>query len=78
MDRRDRAMQIEVGPARRPGNVSEIYDSPLRAEDFHVGPDGGITLTVDAFGINCQKSLYRYRLRLSAADAKRFASVALR
>lgn len=71
-------MQIEVGPARRPGNASAIYDKPLSLEDFDVGPDGGIVLTLDALGINCQKSLYRYRFRLSAAEARKLASMAER
>jgi hypothetical protein len=62
-------MHIEVGPARRPGNASAIYDEPLSEADLEMGSDGGIVLTVRASGMNSQKSLYRYKISLSRLDA---------
>jgi hypothetical protein len=52
-------MQIEVGPARRPGMTDTIYDGPLKTDDLRVNPDGGIALTVDANGIRDGRSQYR-------------------
>jgi hypothetical protein len=63
-------MQIEVGPARRPGTPSSIYDQPLTNKNFRVDEKGNILLTVDAYGMNCSKSLYRYKLRLSRDEAR--------
>jgi hypothetical protein len=63
-------MQIEVGPARRPGTPSSIYNEPLTNENFRVDEKGNVLLTVDAFGMNCTKSLYRYKLRLSHDEAQ--------
>jgi hypothetical protein len=63
-------MQIEVGPARRPGTPSSIYDQPLTNKDFRVDEKGNILLTVDAYGMNCSRSLYRYKLRLSRDEAR--------
>jgi hypothetical protein len=64
-------MQIEVGPARRPGNVHAIYDEPLKEPDLETNSDGSVTMTIDALGIRCDKSRYRYRIRLSRSDANR-------
>lgn len=66
-------MQVVVGPARRPGGMSEIYDEPLRECDLETDADGGVTLTIDALGIRCEKSRYRYRIRLTPAEASRLA-----
>jgi hypothetical protein len=63
-------MQIEVGPARRPGIPSSIYDQPLTNENFRVDEKGNVLLTVDARGMNCSKSHYRYKLRLSRDEAR--------
>jgi hypothetical protein len=62
-------MHIEVGPARRPGNCSIIYDKPLEDGDLEIGHDGEVVLTIKANGVNCRKSLYRYRIRLSRREA---------
>jgi hypothetical protein len=45
--------------------------------DLSVDPDGGVALTFDACGINCQKSLYRYRIHLSAAEKELLATARL-
>jgi hypothetical protein len=63
-------MQIEVGPARRPGTPSSIYNEPLTSENFWIDGKGNVLLTVDACGMNCSKSLYRYKLRLSRDEAR--------
>lgn len=63
-------MQIEVGPARRPGAQSSIYDEPLTPENFRLDEKGNVLLTVDANGINCNRSLYRYKLCLSHDEAR--------
>lgn len=63
-------MHIEVGPARRPGNSFTIYDKPLEETDLEVGQNGEVVLTIRASGINCRKSLYRYKIRLSPHEAK--------
>lgn len=63
-------MQIEVGPARRPGTPSSIYNEPLTNENFRVDEKGNVLLTVDACGMNCSKSHYRYKLRLSRDEAR--------
>lgn len=62
-------MQIEVGPARRPGSATIIYDGLLHSDDVQVDPAGGFTLTIDATGIKDSKSLYRYRLRFQPSEA---------
>ena len=69
-------MYIEVGPARRPGSRNAIYDEPLEASKLEANPDGSVTLTVDASGIRCDKSLYRYRIRLSPSEAACLARAA--
>jgi hypothetical protein len=66
-------MDIEVGPARRPGHSTEIYSGPLAEADMKVEADGGLTLTLDACGINCKKSLYRYRFHLTASDIRKLS-----
>ncbi|WP_311030931.1 hypothetical protein [Mesorhizobium koreense] len=66
-------MQIEVGPARRPGMTDTIYEGPLKTDDLQVNPDGGIALTVDANGIRDGRSQYRYRISFTAAEAGRLA-----
>jgi hypothetical protein len=66
-------MQIEVGPARRVGRSSEIYDSPLKQDDLSHNRDGGFTLTICAAGAHCRKSLYRYQIRLTQDEAKALA-----
>jgi hypothetical protein len=63
-------MQIDVGPARRAGSRSEIYSRPMMDTDFEIGSDGNLTLTIDAHGIKCTKSCYRYRIRLSADEVR--------
>lgn len=63
-------MQIEVGPARRPGTPSSIYNEPLTNENFRLDEKGNLLLTVDASGMNCSKSHYRYKLRLSRDEAQ--------
>jgi hypothetical protein len=63
-------MQIEVGPARRPGTPSSIYNEPLTSENFRADGKGNVFLTIDACGMNCSKSLYRYKLRLSREEAR--------
>lgn len=64
-------MQIEVGPARRPGHSHEIYNQPLTKGDLTINSDGGITLTVETTGIKAPNSRYRYRLHLSPSDTER-------
>lgn len=68
-------MQIEVGPARRPGTPSSIYNEPLTNENFRVDEKGNLLLTVDACGMNCSKSHYRYKLRLSRDEARELLRV---
>lgn len=63
-------MQIEVGPARRQGKPSSIYNEPLTVENLTIDETGDVLLTVDASGLNCNKSLYRYKLRLSQDEAR--------
>jgi hypothetical protein len=67
-------MEIEVGPARRPGHATEIYSQPLLDADLKVEADGGLTLTLDACGVNCRKSRYRYRIHLTASDKQKLAA----
>jgi hypothetical protein len=62
-------MHVDVGPARRPGNRTAIYDEPLKSTDFQVDDDGVLTLTIDAKGMNGAKSMYRYRIRLTYEEA---------
>jgi hypothetical protein len=71
-------MHIEVGPARRPGNCSVIYDKPLEEGDLAIGDEGEVVLTINASGVNCRKSLYRYRIRLSRREADRLARASVR
>jgi hypothetical protein len=66
-------MDIEVGPARRPGHTTEIYSGPLAEADMKLEADGDLTLTLNACGINCKKSLYRYRIRLTASDIRKLS-----
>lgn len=66
-------MQIEVGPARRPGLANTIYDRPLKEDDLQVDPSGGIALTIDAGGIRDVKSHHRYRISFTAVEAGRIA-----
>jgi hypothetical protein len=66
-------MQIQVGPARRLGITSTIFDQPLAAGDLNVDPGGNITLTVDASGMKDERSRYRYRISFTADDVKRLA-----
>lgn len=54
-------MRIEVGPARRPGNCLGIYAKQLEEADLEVGHDGEVIVTINAIGVNCRKSLYRYK-----------------
>jgi hypothetical protein len=68
-------MQVEVGPARRPGRADTIYDRPLKKDDLQVEPDGGIALTIDASGIRDGRSQYRYRISFTAAEAGKLVSV---
>ena len=70
-------MHVIVGPARRVGDTQRIYDRTLMGVDLSVDPDGGVALTFDACGINCQKSLYRYRIHLSAAEKELLATARL-
>ncbi len=67
-------MQVEVGPARRPGRADTIHDRPLKKGDLQVEPDGGIALTIDASGRD-GRSQYRYRISFTAAEAGRLVSV---
>jgi hypothetical protein len=66
-------MQIEVGPARRPGIADTIYDRPLNKDDLQVDPNGGIAVTIDASGLRDGKSRYRYRISFTADEAGRLA-----
>lgn len=66
-------MQIQVGPARRPGITSTIFDQPLAAGDLNVDLRGNITLTVDASGMKDERSRYHYRISFTADDVKRLA-----
>jgi len=66
-------MRITVGPARRPGKVTEIYDRTLTNVDLSISADGEVTLTFEAHGVNCQKSLYRYRVHLTASEKDNLA-----
>jgi len=59
------------------GNTCKIYDQPLKDSDLNIDPDGGITLIIDAAGINCSKSRYRYQIRLTIREAHEFAEAAL-
>jgi hypothetical protein len=59
------------GPARRLGQTTQIYDHPLTDDALTLNRDGGITVTLDA---NCQKSLYRYRIHLTASEKAKLAS----
>lgn len=61
-------MRIEVGPARRPGNRFGIYDKSVEESELEVGQGGDVVLTVNASGINCRNSLYRYKIYLSRHD----------
>jgi hypothetical protein len=63
-------MHIEVGPARRSGNSFTIYDKPLDETELEFGHNGEVVLTIRASGINCRKSLYRYKIRLSPHEAE--------
>jgi hypothetical protein len=67
-------MHIEVGPARRPGNASAIYDEPLKDDDLQLHPDGGLTLTIDASGMKDQRSRYRYRFRFTPDELDRWCA----
>jgi hypothetical protein len=64
-------MQIEVGPARRPGIEDTIYDRPLKKDDLQVDQNGRITLTIDVRGIRDGRSRYRYLIRFTAEEAGR-------
>jgi hypothetical protein len=66
-------MRIDVGPARRPGNSFGIYDKPLEETDLEVGHDGNVVLTINASGMNCRKSLYRYKIRLNRREIDRIS-----
>jgi hypothetical protein len=66
-------MHIEVGPARRLGSATTIYDEPLKHDDLQADPTGGLTLTIDASGMNDPRSRYRYRIYLTPAEAGRLA-----
>ncbi|MGN6764941.1 MAG: hypothetical protein ACTHJQ_16715 [Rhizobiaceae bacterium] len=66
-------MQIEVGPARRPGISSVIYDQPLKKGDFQIDRGGDVTLTIDASGMKDERSRYRYRISFTADEAIKLA-----
>lgn len=63
-------MYIEVGPARRPGSASTIYDQPLKNGDFQIDSNVGITLTIEASGMRDDKSRYRYKIHLAPDDVR--------
>jgi hypothetical protein len=69
-------MRIGVEPARRSGNCSEIYDKSLEEADLEVDHNGDVILTINASGVNCRKSRYRYRIRLSRHEVDRFGGAA--
>lgn len=58
-------MLIVVGPARRPGQATAIYNYPLSNNHLSIDPDGALTLTFDANGIRDKRSRYRYCIRLA-------------
>jgi hypothetical protein len=63
-------MHVDVGPARRSGNRTAIYDQPLKTGDCQLDGDGILTLTIDASGIKCAKSRYRYRIQLTPDEVR--------
>ena len=69
-------MKVKVGPARRPGNETVIYDEPLSLSDIAPETDGTIRLSFDALGIRCDKSRYRYQMKLSRDDISRIIDAA--
>jgi hypothetical protein len=70
-------MRVKVGPARRPGNTTTIYDGAL--DNAEITEDkGGVQLSFDALGIRCDKSLYRYSVKLSSEDLAKIVAVAKR
>ena len=71
-------MRIDVGPARRPGNSFGIYDKPLEETDLEVGHDGDVILTINASGVNCRKSLYRYKIHLSRHEVDRMERASIK
>jgi hypothetical protein len=66
-------MRIDVGPARRVGVHTAIYNEPLSEANLETLPDGDVLLTIDANGINCEKSRYRYKIRLNRLEADALA-----
>jgi hypothetical protein len=63
-------MQIEVGPARRPGISSVIYDQPPKKGDFQIDRGGDV---IDASGMKDERSRYRYRISATADEAIKLA-----
>lgn len=69
-NRMEGRMLIIVGPARRPGRTTAIYDHPLSHNHLSIDPDGALTLTIDASGIRDHKSRYRYCIRLAPDEVR--------
>jgi hypothetical protein len=69
-------MRIKVGPARRPGNTTIIYDESLAGTDIAPDGNGTVQLSFDAHGVRCDKSLYRYQMRLSREDIAKIIDAA--
>lgn len=68
-------MHVDVGPARRPGSISSIFNEPLCSDDISSNNDGSVELSFDASGMHCDKSRYRYQLKLSREDIAKILQV---
>ena len=69
-------MRVKVGPARRLGDTKTIYDDQLSLAEVNAEKDGAIELSFDALGIRCDKSRYRYKLKLSREDISKIIDAA--
>jgi hypothetical protein len=69
-------MRVKVGPARRPGSTTTIYEGAVDGAEITQGDTGGIQLSFDAVGIRCDKSLYRYSVKLSHEDIVKIVAAA--
>ena len=61
-------IKVPVGPAKREGKSTTIFDHDLRPTNINTDPDGEIHISFCAGGMYDNKSAYRYTLIFSRSE----------
>jgi hypothetical protein len=61
-------MIIKVGPAKRVGGKTTIFNASLDAAQVLAHSDGSVNVTFNANGIYSSNSTYQYNMRFSKED----------